>query len=585
MPGIVTLTGANTYAGGTTVAGGVLQGDSTSLQGNILDNATLVFNQATSGIFAGSISGGGALVKANGGLLVLDGDSNGFAGTTMVAGGVLQVGDAGNPAARLGGDMTVTSGAVLSGHGTIGGSVAKLDGIVMPGGTIGTLTLGGNYTQGAASTLLIEVSPSAASRLVVGGHATLGGTLALAYDPGTYSARSYTLLQAGSISGSFAAITGQVPTVGLSQSITIDPADVQLALTATPVAVAPTDDTIFSAMTSVLVMNAQRANGIVLDRLDERLGGINDAPAPAAELAPPAPPQFAQAGNLATVGQLASLLPQAAGQYGGWFRGIGSFGALDGNATAPGCGAAPGGFRAGLDHPVWPGVMVGAAAGYSYSGVDERSTSSGAIDTARLALYGGGQWGSAVLTATGGYAHDWIDTSRGLAGIGAATESHDGNELTAGAQAAQAFPFDAAVVTAKAGVQYLHLSEGGFGESGADGFDLSSGNRGTGSFQPYARLSAARTFITANGLAIAPEVRLGYGREVLSNSRTVTVAAIDGTAFLVQGVKPSRDMLTAGAGITVRAREDVILFARYDSLLAVGNTTDHTVSAGVRLRF
>ncbi len=35
--GLLTLTGANTYNGGTKVSGGVLQGNSTSLQGNILN--------------------------------------------------------------------------------------------------------------------------------------------------------------------------------------------------------------------------------------------------------------------------------------------------------------------------------------------------------------------------------------------------------------------------------------------------------------------------------------------------------------------------------------------------------------------
>jgi uncharacterized protein with beta-barrel porin domain len=40
-------------------------------------------------------------------------------------------------------------------------------------------------------------------------------------------------------------------------------------------------------------------------------------------------------------------------------------------------------------------------------------------------------------------------------------------------------------VTPKAGLQFLHLSEGGFAETGASGFDLSSGPRGTDSLQPY----------------------------------------------------------------------------------------------------
>ena len=51
--GTVILSGANTYTGGTTVAAGTLQGDTTSLQGDIVDNANVTFNQATNGTYAG----------------------------------------------------------------------------------------------------------------------------------------------------------------------------------------------------------------------------------------------------------------------------------------------------------------------------------------------------------------------------------------------------------------------------------------------------------------------------------------------------------------------------------------------------
>ena len=445
------------------------------------------------------------------------------------------------------------------------------------------------------STLVVEVSPAAASQLVVGGHASLAGTLALAYDPGTYTPRTYTLMRAGGISGSFAEVTGMVPTAGLKQSVLTDPSDVQLALTGPappgpppvpppPIVVAPTNDTIYGAMTSVMVLDAQAANAILLDRLDQRRGAIDGASA-AGDGVPADAPQFAAAGNLAALGEMASQLPRVAGSYGGWFRGIGSFGSLAGNAAAPGFSAATGGFLAGLDRPLAPGWFAGGAAGYAHSGVNEQSTSSGAIDTARLALYGGGEWGPVVLSTTAGYAHDWIDTGRGFAGVGTAAESHGGNEATAGAQGARFFRFGEVALAAKAGVQYLHLGESGFAETGANGLDLVSGNRSTDSFQPYLRLSAARDFETADGLDLAPTVRLGYGREVLSNSRAVTVGALDGTAFLVEGVKPSRDLLTAGVGLTARARDDLFLYARYDALLPVGNTIDHTVSAGLRLAF
>ncbi len=51
------LTGANSYTGGTTIASGTLQGNAASLQGNILNNASLIFDQAGTGPSVASFPG------------------------------------------------------------------------------------------------------------------------------------------------------------------------------------------------------------------------------------------------------------------------------------------------------------------------------------------------------------------------------------------------------------------------------------------------------------------------------------------------------------------------------------------------
>jgi outer membrane autotransporter protein len=565
------LNGFNQTIGSLSGAGNVALGRGILTTGG--DNSSTTF--------AGVISGAGGLVKTGSGTFVLAGASS-YTGGTTISSGTLQVGNADNPAARLGGDVLVGS-ATLTGHGTIAGSVSNISGLVVPGGTNGALKVGGNFTQSSAGTLVVEVSPSGASQLVVGGKASLAGTLALVYDPGTYSAKSYTLVQAASVSGGFDAVSGQVPTPGLTQSVTIDPTDVLLTLGGVT---APTNDTIFPAMTSTLILNGQQANDMVLDRLGSRLGGIADAPATASSAAP-ALAQLARRGstNLAAVGDIAATLPAAIAQYGGWFRGIGSFASLNGNATAPGFGANSGGFLVGFDRPVQPDFYLGAAGGYLHGDVQEHSTSGGDINTGRFLIYGGGWAGPALWTATAGYAYDGINTTRGLAAVGTAREAHGGNELTLAAQASLPLAVNAATVTPKAGLPFLHLHENAFGETGANGLDLSSSVRSTDSLQPYVAVAVAQTFTTPEGARLTPELRLGYSREVLSNSRALTVATLDGSNFAVQGVNPSRDMLTAGVSVTVRARDDMFLYANYDALVRTGNTSVQTVSAGLRVRF
>ena len=69
--GTATLSGANTYSGGTLISAGALQGDTTSLQGAITNNGLVIFDQSTDGTFASVISGTGALTKTNTGVLTL----------------------------------------------------------------------------------------------------------------------------------------------------------------------------------------------------------------------------------------------------------------------------------------------------------------------------------------------------------------------------------------------------------------------------------------------------------------------------------------------------------------------------------
>ncbi|WP_426702014.1 autotransporter-associated beta strand repeat-containing protein [Rhodanobacter sp. Col0626] len=211
--GTLLLTGANSYAGGTTIDAGTLRGDSTSLQGNIIDNAALTFDQHADGIFAGSLSGNGTLTKTGAGLLVFNGN-NTFSGNTTVQAGTLEVGDANTVTAFLGGDVQVAAGGTLRGHGTIGGNLVN-DGTLWPGGSIGTLTVHGNYTQNAHGVFNIDALPSGqTSQLVVGGKATiLGGSTVVLAQAGNWAPRTdYTVLIAtGGVSGQFASASASLP--------------------------------------------------------------------------------------------------------------------------------------------------------------------------------------------------------------------------------------------------------------------------------------------------------------------------------------------------------------------------------------
>ena len=85
--GTLTLTGDNTYTGGTTVTEGELRlgdgGTSGSIVGDVVNNGTLTFIRSDAVSFAGVVSGNGTLVQLGPGALSLTG-ANTYTGVTTV---------------------------------------------------------------------------------------------------------------------------------------------------------------------------------------------------------------------------------------------------------------------------------------------------------------------------------------------------------------------------------------------------------------------------------------------------------------------------------------------------------------------
>ncbi|EBD2223750.1 autotransporter outer membrane beta-barrel domain-containing protein [Salmonella enterica subsp. enterica serovar Lexington] len=143
----LTLSGSNTYTGGTTISGGTLVASNVEAlgSGDVTDNATLEMN--TGGDFANNIGGTGSVVKSGDKTLTLSG-ANSYTGGTTISGGTLV---ANNVEALGTGDVTNNATLELNTGGTFDNAISGSGQVVKSGDE--TLTLSGNNTYRGATTI------------------------------------------------------------------------------------------------------------------------------------------------------------------------------------------------------------------------------------------------------------------------------------------------------------------------------------------------------------------------------------------------------------------------------------------------
>ncbi len=196
--GELTLSGDNTYSGGTTIDDGVLIADNADSLGTgaVANNGVL---QVGEGELKNTLSGTGSLVKIGTGELTLSGD-NTYSGGTTIDDGVLI---AANVNALSGGDVDNSGTLMLDANGAF-----ELANVTTHSGATTALAAGstldaGQLTQEDGSTLSIDLGAATDEAMITADSVTLGGTLNVTgigsvTDSWTPEAYTYTLIDSDS---------------------------------------------------------------------------------------------------------------------------------------------------------------------------------------------------------------------------------------------------------------------------------------------------------------------------------------------------------------------------------------------------
>jgi len=648
--GTLTLSGSSTYTGATSVNAGTLQAGAvnafspfsafTVASGATLDlnsfnqtigslagagSATLgsamltTGNDNTSTTFSGTISGTGSLTKIGSGTLMLTG-INTYSGRTAVNGGTLEVDGSIAPSSLT----TVNSGGTLTGIGTVGNLTVAGGGTFAPGsGAPGSsMTVAGNLAFQSGALYLVQVNPSTASFANVTGTATLAGTVQVAFAPGSYVTRQYTILHSGGLIGTFNGVSGNVP-AGFSDSLSYTGTDVILNLTANTLGcfsinqcnvanaisgffnnggtLPPnflalfglTGGNLASALTLLsgeVATGAQQPAfqmmttflGLMLDPFVDGRSGIGGVGGGAIGFAPereelPEDIVLAYSKVLRTPVYKGSLFEQ---RWSIWGAGYGGYNRTSGDPVVIGSHdltARIAGGAAGLDYRIAPSTVVGfALAGGGTGWSLAQGLGSGSSDAFQAGVYAKTYSGPFYLAGALAYTQHWMSTDR-IAFAGDRLQASFNAESFGGrAEAGYRIPGVLGAITPYAAVQAQNFHTPTYSETDVTGLGFGLTNNSHNATDTRSELGARydKLVLLNYGTVLAWRAKFAWAHDWVTDPSVMPVfEALPGASFIVNGATPAKNSALTSAGAELRLINGVSLLAKFDGEFAAHSQT------------
>lgn len=547
-PGVFTLSGANTFTGPTSVAGGIVNLDGGSLAGSIdvASGAALIGTGKTgSATIAGAVSPGddGLGILTVGGTLKMK--ASAAYEVDLQSGGADRIAVSGT--AALDGKIDVY--ATRADFGEIGQRYAI---VTASGGRTGTFE---SVTwEGNPNLLFLDA--------------------ALSYD----ATAAYVSLERNGVAFTSVAATPNaaataraLDTLGFGNGAWDALVELSSATDANTAFNALSGEA-YAATRGVLIERSADVRDTLIERLRSQTGAPTGAGAALSTGGLVA--SYASTGKAPSAASAAitkALAPTPEPAYSLWSQGYGNFGRAwsDGNvATAS---QSTGGFLIGADAHLGSDWRVGVAGGYSATSitVDDRASSADS-DNYTAALYAGGHLGAFALRFGGAYTWNDVSTSRGVSFPGFAEVLKSGSDLGT-AQVFADLGYDIAVgafaFEPYAAVAYVNLSGGDFHETwGAAALTGFSSDTDT----TFTTLGLrASTEVAAGGATWRALVGLGWRHAFGDVDPTASLAFAAGSSpFLVEGAPIAENAAIVEAGLGVRFSPVASLNVTYVGQLA-----------------
>ena len=610
LSGPVTFTGTNRYTGGTTVNNSsTLIGTTNSLQGAILNNGLVQFNQSAVGTYAGVMSGSGAVEISGLGLVTFSGTNTYSGPTTIDNSGTLVVNGS------IAGPVNVNNGGTLSGTGTVRTTAVNAGGTIAPGTVGAPLTVNGNFVQGMGSSYTAEVNATGSDKIVVTGAAQIdeGTRLNLNLDPGklTVGKRYELLSAAGGLTGTYASVFASPTSQLIAFTEEYHPNSLQLVVNSN-LAQSVTSPNQF-AVATILDQTSGTATGayantitflttlspgalsgalsqlsgdiypsigtierqtttVQLQLLSNRLAGLTGPDVSS--------PTVAQRQNGIRLVSRQSSDPSDVSRPTGrshvwstWAQGYGLGGSVAGDGNAGGVNYRLGGTLFGAERWLNESVMIGVLGGYAGTSIGNRQVGSNAqIDAYQVGLYELYRQDMLYISNIDAYGNSSYNTSRPL-DLGpiqqTASGTSSGNQWAHYTEGGVTYDLDEFKAQPFLGLQYMYLDQQGATESGAGSFNLTTGHQIVNSVRTsfggrvYHETTIGRVLVVPS-LSARYQHEWGNGTQLISSS----FSGAPTLQFVTSGSQIGRDFGLFTLGATAYMTTNFSVYGSVDAQVA-----------------
>jgi autotransporter-associated beta strand protein len=284
---------------------------------------------------------------------------------------------------------------------------------------------------------------------------------------------------------------------------------------------------------------------------------------------------------------------EALSPWNAWASALGGLGAVAGNGNSSTLTYNFGGGAAGLDYRLDPSLLLGFGAGYAAGNqwVDS-FMGRGWSDTVSVTVYGSFAHQDFYADALAGYAYSGNQMQRQIMIAGLQPRTANGstgaNQFFGQIESGYRVPVfapAAASVTPFARLQAATVTQNGFSEWGsAQSLALTVATQTTNSLRSTlgATLAGAIDLPAQRKLDLA--LRLGWLHEFADVNRPITAAfaGAPSNAFTVYGASPQRDSAAIGFSAGTLVADAVQLYLRYDGELST-SASYHALNLGVRV--